>query len=256
MKRHLKFTINLFASVLIMFSGTMAAAQADEVWLDFSVPEADVATVKTVSRQASRPQKITENVPSLALNFDVPKVNIAAPTATPITAKVPLKTQPKQIKPKSVKPPKPSPLPLIASTKSQQVTALRRAIIGQESNGKFWLVNPDSGALGYGQLMPENVAPWTKSALGKALTVQDFLNNPELQIKTIDHKLDQYLQRELTYTGGMNEEVAIRRVAAAWYSGNPKFWNDTNPQYSNGRRYPSIENYTRSVWQRYQREIG
>jgi hypothetical protein len=145
---------------------------------------------------------------------------------------------------------------LSGKTRSKQVTALRRAIIGQESAGKFWLINPDSGALGYGQLLRENVAPWTKAALGRALTPQEFLASPELQIKTIDHKLNQYLQRELIYTGGNNEEVAIRRVASAWYSGNPKLWNNTSPQYSNGRRYPSIKSYTGSVWRRYLREIG
>jgi hypothetical protein len=120
--------------------------------------------------------------------------------------------------------------------------------------------------LGYGQLLTENVAPWTKAALGRALTPEEFLANPELQIKTIDHKLNEYLKRELVYTGGndskalatlgASEEVAIRRVAATWYSGNPELWNNTSPQYSNGRRYPSIESYTRSVWRRYQREIG
>lgn len=254
MKRHLKFAIKLFASLLVMMSGTVASAQADEIWLDFSVKEADVAVAsKTVANQPSRPQKIADNVKLIALDFSVQKVDTLT---SPIAPEVPNKPQPSNINQTRPKSKKPSVKSLIANTRSQQVTALRRAIIGQESAGKFWLINPDSGALGYGQLLKENVAPWTKAALGRSLTVEEFLNNPELQIKTIDHKLDQYLRRELTYTGGMNEELAVRRVAAAWYSGNPKFWNNTSPQYSNGRRYPSIESYTRSVWQRYQREIG
>ncbi|NEP03282.1 MAG: hypothetical protein F6K58_32520, partial [Symploca sp. SIO2E9] len=29
-------------------------------------------------------------------------------------------------------------------------------------------------------------------------------------------------------------------------------WNNTKPQYYNGRRYPSIANYTKSVWEKYQ----
>ena len=38
------------------------------------------------------------------------------------------------------------------------IDALRQAIIGKESEGDFSAVNPDSEALGYGQVMPENVA--------------------------------------------------------------------------------------------------
>ncbi len=254
MKRHLKFAINVFASLLFMVSGTMEAAQADEVWLDFSVPEADVAVAsKTVATQVYRTQKVADNVKLIALDFTVQNVkSLTAPLAAEV-ANIP---ELSNIQSTRLKPKKPSVKPLITNNRSKQVTALRRAIVGQESAGKFWLVNPDSGALGYGQLLKENVAPWTKAALGRSLTVEEFLNNPELQIKTIDHKLDQYLQRELIYTSGINEEVAIRRVAAAWYSGNPKLWNDTSFQYSNGRRYPSIENYTGSVWRRYQREIS
>lgn len=160
----------------------------------------------------------------------------------------------------------PKTTPINTST-SKQVTALRRAIIGQESGGNFLAVNPDSGALGYGQLMEFNVAPWTQAALGRALTPEEFLYNPEAQIQTIDYKLNEYLQRELAFSGSKNlsdtsaqalrlsaEEIAVRRVASTWYSGNPNLWNNTRPQYYNGRPYPSIANYTASVWQRYQRE--
>ena len=156
----------------------------------------------------------------------------------------------------------------IYTSASKEVTALRRAIIGQESGGNFLAVNPDSGALGYGQLMEFNVAPWTKAALGRALTPEEFLHSPEAQIQTIDYKLNEYLQRELAFSGSKSlsgasapalrlstEEVAVRRVASTWYSGNPNLWNNTRPQYYNGRPYPSIASYTASVWQRYLIEI-
>ncbi|HEY9301601.1 MAG TPA: hypothetical protein VIQ31_35615 [Phormidium sp.] len=139
-----------------------------------------------------------------------------------------------------------------AAGSSKQVTALRRAIIGQESGHKFYLVNPHSGALGYAQLMPANVRPWTSAALGKALTPKEFLHDRNAQIKTIDHRLNLYLQRELAK--GFSEEKAIRRVASTWYSGQPSLWNNVKPQYYNGHRYPSIENYTRSVWNKYLKE--
>jgi hypothetical protein len=318
MKHHLKIAINFFASLLVMVSGTMQVAQADEVGLDFSVPQADVrvatpivirddeaAATASLSKRSTfitepsvvsgasqsspslmamansteaialkRSVKASENAAKLiALDFGVPN---ATSSAAPVAAGFSARTKPRNLEPTpppvkaklsppakpSFRPPStsasktPAAKPPSGKTRSKQVTALRRAIVGQESDGKFWLVNPDSGALGYGQLMEFNVAPWTKAALGRALTPEEFLANPELQIKTIDHKLNEYLQRELAYAGGNNEELAIRRVASTWYSGNPKLWNDTRPQYTNGQRYPSIESYTHSVWRRYLREIG
>jgi hypothetical protein len=186
---------------------------------------------------------------SIALNFSLPT---ASTPPTPAVAQTPDKPKPTPPPPKAN--PKLSPKP--STTLSAKVTALRRAIIGQESGGNFRAINPDSGALGYGQIMEDNLAPWTKAALGKALTPEEFLANPELQIKTIEHKLKEYLERELAYTGEQNLELVIRRVASIWYSGNPNLWNNTRPQYYEGQRYPSIASYTRSVWQRYQKEIG
>jgi hypothetical protein len=140
-----------------------------------------------------------------------------------------------------------------AATSSSQVTAIRRAIIGQESDNNFKAVNPHSGALGYGQVMPENVGPWTKEALGRSLTADEFLADPKIQIKVIDFKLNQYFQEGLQKSGG-DEEVAVRWVASTWYSGQGKWWNDTTPQFYNGHPYPSIGEYTVSVHQKYLQE--
>ncbi|MEP0872414.1 transglycosylase SLT domain-containing protein [Trichocoleus desertorum AS-A10] len=134
-----------------------------------------------------------------------------------------------------------------------KVTAIRRAIIGQESAGNFKAVNPHSGALGYGQVMPENVPSWTKEALGRSLTTDEFLADPKIQIKVIDFKLNQYYQEGLKKSGG-DEEVAVRWVASTWYSGQGKWWNDTTPQFYNGHPYPSINDYTASVFVKYQQE--
>ena len=138
---------------------------------------------------------------------------------------------------------------------SNIVTSLRRAIFEQESGANFKAVNPDSGALGYGQVMPANVASWTKEALGRSLTAQEFLNNPEAQIKTIDFKLNEYLQRELKATGN-NLDLAVRRVASTWYSGNPNLYNKTNPQQYGANEYPSIDSYTSDILQRFKQESG
>jgi cell wall-associated NlpC family hydrolase len=139
--------------------------------------------------------------------------------------------------------------PVVRVDTEAKITAFMRAIIGQESAGKFDIVNPHSGAIGYGQLMPENVAPWTREALGYVLTPKEFRQSPKLQIKTIKHQLTKIHGSQVK--PGRSEEEVWRRVAATWYSGKPWLWDNTRPQPYNGHPYPSIAEYTKSVWQRY-----
>jgi len=131
-----------------------------------------------------------------------------------------------------------------------EVVLLRRAIIGQESGANFRAVNPHSGALGYGQVMPENIPSWSREALGYIISAQQFLANPQVQLYIIDHKLHQYWQKALVASGG-NPAIAIQRVAAQWYSGRPELYTSTRPQYYAGYHYPSIAEYSYSVLRRY-----
>jgi hypothetical protein len=303
MQRPLKIAINVLASLFVIVLGTVQAAQAKEVWLDFSVPQPNsksaaptrvsddeaVATASSSQPSALNPepsvvrganqsapsliatanstdaiaieqtQKTSENAAKLiALDFSVPTANSAS---TSVALKFPTRSEPSQL---DLTPPpsKSSSQPPLSSasktpaaiTKSKQVTALRRAIIGQESGGKFWIVNPHSGALGYGQLMPENVAPWSRAALGREVSRAEFLNNPDIQLKVIDHKLSQYLDQALQVTGG-DRATAVKRVAATWYSGNPNLYTSTVPQFYNGYLYPSIAAYSESVLYRYQQQL-
>lgn len=150
--------------------------------------------------------------------------------------------------------PKPSP-PLDKSNfKSSlnfdhQVTAIKRAILGQESGGNYRAVNPHSGALGYLQIMPQNLPTWTREALGYTLTPKEFLNSPQLQLKVGQYKIGQYLKQQSA--PNRSEQETVRRVASLWYSGNPRLWNHTKPQFYKGHPYPSIAEYTASVWERY-----
>lgn len=297
MKHPLKISLDILASVFVMVSGTRQVAQAQEVWLDFSVSQTDVThtvpkpattqpstvnpTLSTVGQvgQSTAPQiaaakrtvNSSDNLGKLdALDFSVKADTLSIPVAPEFsgeTAPSDLELIPPVVKtevpppPKSlIQLPKPlvskpsTPLPSSKKTRSQRVTALRRAIIGQESGGKFYIVNPHSGALGYGQLMPANVAPWSRAALRRELSATEFLNSPELQIKVIDHKLGQYFDRALQITGG-NEATAVKRVAAIWYSGNPNLYTSTRPQFYKGYRYPSIASYSQNVLRRYQQQF-
>ena len=133
---------------------------------------------------------------------------------------------------------------------SPQLIQLRRAIIGQESGANFSAVNPHSGALGYAQIMPENLPHWSKQAIGRSVSSKEFLSNPELQLAIIDHRLNLYWQDALRGSKG-NEEIAVRQVASRWYSGKPHLYTSTRIQYYNGHPYPSIASYTLSVLKKF-----
>lgn len=140
------------------------------------------------------------------------------------------------------------------SAATDDLTALRRAIIGKESGTNFKAVNPHSGALGYGQVMPANVESWTKEALGRTLTPEQFLNDSLAQVEVINFKLNQYLQKELKE--GYDLDTAVRRVASTWYSGQPGNYNKTKARFYNGHEYPSDDSYTKDILSKFKTERG
>ncbi len=161
-----------------------------------------------------------------------------------------------ETKGRSVSPTSPSPNPQPVNNINQSlIAALRTAIFGQESGYNYKAVNPNSGALGIAQVMPANIPSWSREALGYEITPNQFLNSPDLQLKIVDYKLNQYYQQAIAASGG-NVDIAVRRVASAWYSGNPNLYNNTTPQYTNGVQYPSIANYTLSVLGKFQQAYG
>lgn len=134
------------------------------------------------------------------------------------------------------------------------IQALRNAIIGQESGGNHTLLNASgSGAMGLGQVMPENIPQWSREALGKEISQTEFLNSPDLQLVIIDFKLQQYWDDAIKQAKG-NEDEAVLRVASWWYSGNPDKFTDTKPQFWGGDAYPSIAEYSQSVLARFKRQ--
>lgn len=137
----------------------------------------------------------------------------------------------------------------VATATSDTIANIREAIIGKESAHDPSAVNPHSGALGYGQVMPENVAPWTEAALGEALTPDEFLADPDAQVKTIEYQLEQMYDRALET--GVDPDTAVRKVASEWYSGRQDWYDDTTPQTYGAGSYPSIDEYTQDVLNRF-----
>lgn len=98
--------------------------------------------------------------------------------------------------------------------------------------GTYDSVNASSGALGRWQVLPSNVAAWTKEALGHSLTPDEFLHSHAAQDAVARTKL-----------GGYYEQYGLRGAAAAWYSGSASNKNNTASQGA----YPSIYAYTETV---------
>lgn len=136
--------------------------------------------------------------------------------------------------------------PYASISLTDDLRRFRRAITGKESGGNYSAVNPDSGALGIGQVMPANVGPWTQKYLGRRLTPAQFLADRDAQDAVINGRFQDMFadQRRAGYSG----EQMVRRAAAVWYSGQADRWNDNRPQYYKGRRYPSIAEYTKAIW--------
>jgi hypothetical protein len=126
---------------------------------------------------------------------------------------------------------------------------LRNSIISKESAGVFTAVNKDSGALGYGQVMPENIPSWTTAALGYPVSQREYLRSPDIQMQVINDRFRKMMtqQAALGYTG----DILVRRVASQWYSGQPSWYNSTRPQTYGAGSYPSIQSYTMDVVGRY-----
>jgi hypothetical protein len=91
-------------------------------------------------------------------------------------------------------------------------TRARAAIKGNESGGRYDALGPNTGrgrAYGAYQVMDFNIGPWTAEVLGKPMTPQEFLNNPEAQDKVFDAKFGGYVKKY------GNHEAAAR----AWFAG-------------------------------------
>lgn len=125
----------------------------------------------------------------------------------------------------------------------EDVDLFMGAISGQESGGDFEAYNSDSGASGAFQIMPENWPSWAKD-VGLS---SDAPMTPENQKIVARNKMLEYY----------NKFGNWRDVAIAWYAGEGAVsWSEAaknRPQYSNGNKYPSINEYADSVMGRFEK---
>lgn len=129
-----------------------------------------------------------------------------------------------------------------ASGTGNNFESFMNAIASQESGDNYSAINRSTGAEGKYQIMPSNVAPWTKSALGYSETPQQFLHDPQAQEATARYELNNYY-KQYGPAGG----------AVAWYAGPGTASNYVkNPGAYNAPQggYPSISAYALSILQK------
>lgn len=89
------------------------------------------------------------------------------------------------------------------------------AVSGIESSGRYNLVGPDNGKgnkpYGKYQVMDFNVGPWTKEALGREMTPEDFLKDEAAQDAVFRHHFGKNVEKY-----GSPQEAA-----SVWFSGRP-----------------------------------
>lgn len=94
------------------------------------------------------------------------------------------------------------------------------AISNIESGGRYDLLGPvtKTGDRAYGkyQVMGQNVGPWTREVLGKAMTPQEFAANPQAQDAVFNAKFGSYAQK-----------YGPEGAARAWFAGEGGM-NDPN----------------------------
>jgi len=103
--------------------------------------------------------------------------------------------------------------PLSMGENGSEVSKIASAIGQFESGGNYKAIGPvtSSGDKAYGkyQIMGNNIPSWSKEALGRSITVQEFLNNSQIQDAIAEYKMGKYYQ----------QYGDIGSVATAWFAG-------------------------------------
>jgi hypothetical protein len=94
-------------------------------------------------------------------------------------------------------------------------------------------------ALGAYQVMEANIGPWSKEALGREVTPDEFMRNPQIQDQIFQHKFGQYLQK----FGNPQD------AASAWFTGQPLSVgaNRRDVLGTTGSRY--VQDFNRNIGQ-------
>lgn len=122
------------------------------------------------------------------------------------------------------------------------------AISSQESGNNYKamgvMVKGDR-AHGKYQIMGRNIPSWSRAALGRSISPQEFMRNPQLQEQIARHMLQGYYRK-----------YGPAGAAVAWYSGEgnaKKYVKNNGRGYNtrqNGGRFPSVNQYAQAILRR------
>jgi len=102
--------------------------------------------------------------------------------------------------------------PGITAPAGDEMGNYKKAVASIESGGRYDLLGPKtkSGdqAIGKYQVMGANVPSWTKAAVGREMTPEEFRNNPEAQEAVFEHRFGNYAQK-----------YGPENAAKAWFAG-------------------------------------
>jgi len=142
---------------------------------------------------------------------------------------------------------------------SVDVPQVMRALGLQESTNRYdaqnddaMEVDPELGpALGKYQIRWGNVIDWAKKyGMAHPVSQQQFKNSPAYQDRLAELAMADYIRQGLEASGG-DVEAAVRMAAAAWYGGSGAMNQYDSPTYGKTEKYPSMQEYTRSIWTKY-----
>ena len=98
--------------------------------------------------------------------------------------------------------------------RGSDVDQLLKNTKGVESSGDYGATGPETGhgrAVGAYQIMPKNIPSWTKEALGREMTEDEFRNDPAAQEAVARFKMEQ----------SYNKHGTVQDVSSVWHSGVP-----------------------------------
>lgn len=100
----------------------------------------------------------------------------------------------------------------VSATAGPAQSAYRQAISGIESGGRYDAIGPThpklGRALGKYQIMEANIGPWSREALGRSISADEFMRSPALQDAIFDRKFGQYVAK-----------YGPEKAAQAWLGG-------------------------------------
>lgn len=86
------------------------------------------------------------------------------------------------------------------------------ASIESKGSGDYAAVGPRNAkmgrALGRYQIMEANIGPWSREALGRSVSAEEFMRDPSIQDAIFDHKFGGYVQK-----------FGLEGAAQAWFAG-------------------------------------